>query len=335
MPRVSVIIPVYNKEKYIEASLRSVLDQPFRDLEVIAVNDGSTDGSLAVLTRMAQDDPRIRVVDIPNGGVSNARNTGLAHAAGDWIQFLDADDLLEPEYLTAATAVLAEHPADILFSGFTMVDAEMNPVKEISIPQTGIQDQAQLCSTFMEHQYRSGFFGFISNKLFSRRLWERSGARFPVGTTLAEDLDFYARLYPAVETAYFWNGKSFLYLQTETNYIHNHKIDYFSQLEVHLDIRAWFQRSGHYPAYRQQLDGKIAEYAAYVLFYANAEGQDIDAAFGRLRSRSDIMDCIDPHHMGGFYRLVLGALRSGNPTAVKALFAVRNGIRSIYRRVRK
>lgn len=335
MPAISVIMPVYNKENYIEASLRSVLDQPFRDLEVIAVNDGSTDGSLAILTRMAQADPRIRVVDIPNGGVSNARNTGLAHAAGEWIQFLDADDLLEPDYLTAAMQVLEAHPADILFSGFTMVDAEMNPVKGISIPQTDIQNQAQLCRTFMEHQYRSGFFGFISNKLFSRRLWERSGARFPVGTTLAEDLDFYARMYPAVETAYFWNGKSFYYLQTETNYTHNPKIDYFSQLEIHLDIQAWFRKSGQYQAYRPQLDSKIAQYASFVLSYANEEGQDVAAAFADLRGRPEIMDCIDPQCMRGFHRMLLMALRGGNLTAVKALFAVRNTVRSIYRRVRK
>lgn len=98
MPEVSVIIPVYNKCKYIETSLRSVLEQSFRDLEVIAVNDGSTDESLAVLNQLAEADERIRVLDIPNGGVSNARNVGLSYARGQWIQFLDADDLLEPGY---------------------------------------------------------------------------------------------------------------------------------------------------------------------------------------------------------------------------------------------
>ena len=97
MPEISVIIPVYNKRKYIETTLRSVLEQSFRDLEVIAVNDGSTDESLVVLNQMAEVDQRVRVIDIPNGGVSNARNVGLACARGQWIQFLDADDLLEPE----------------------------------------------------------------------------------------------------------------------------------------------------------------------------------------------------------------------------------------------
>ena len=108
MPELSVIVPVYNKQTYLEASLRSVLDQSFRDLEVIAVNDGSTDESLAVLIRMAEADERVRVLDLPNGGVSYARNEGLSHARGQWIQFLDADDLLEPDYLPKAMSALKE-----------------------------------------------------------------------------------------------------------------------------------------------------------------------------------------------------------------------------------
>lgn len=335
MPKVSVIMPVYNKENYIEASLRSVLDQPFRDLEVIAVNDGSTDGSAVILRRLAAADDRIRVVDIPNGGVSNARNIGLACAAGEWIQFLDADDLLEPEYLTAAMQLLEENPAQILFSGFTIVDAQMNPVREIVPPETGSRNQADLCRCFAACQYDNGFFGFISNKLFRRSLWEKSGARFPVGTTLAEDLDFYIRLYPAVENALFWNGRSFRYLLTDTNYALNAKIDYYSQIQIHLDIKAWFEKSGQYPAYQDLLDSKVAAYACFILFYDHEEGKDLAHAFGFLRSSREIMVCVDPRHMTGFNSLVLRFLRSGNLHGINMLFALRNGVRSLYRSIKK
>lgn len=335
MPKVSVIMPVYNKENYIEASLRSVLDQPFRDLEVIAVNDGSTDGSPAILERLAAEDDRIRVVDIPNGGVSNARNTGLACAVGEWIQFLDADDLLEPEYLTAAMQLLEENPAEILFSGFTMVDPQGNPVRQIDPPETGSRNQADLCRCFAACQYTNGFFGFISNKLFRRSLWERSGARFPVGTTLAEDLDFYVRLYPAVEKACFWSGLSFRYLLTDTNYALKTQIDYYSQIRIHLDIKDWFEKSGQYPAYRDLLDGRIAAYACYILFYDKEDGKDLSYAFGFLRSSQEIMACVDPRHMTGFNSLVLRLLCSGNLRGINRLFALRNGIRSLYRSVKK
>lgn len=334
MPEISVIIPVYNKRKYIETTLRSVLEQSFRDLEVIAVNDGSTDESLVVLNQMAEVDQRVRVIDIPNGGVSNARNVGLACARGQWIQFLDADDLLEPEYFSKGMDFLKENPVDILFSGFTMVDSNMNLIKEIALPEEGFKDQEQLCHSFIQYQYENGFFGFISNKLFRRSLVERSGARFPVGTTLAEDLDFYARLYPAVEAAYFWSGKSFCYLQTETNYTHNVKIDYYSQLEIHLDIKAWFQKSGLYLTYKDQLDSKIAQYAAYILFYAHEDGKDLSEGFAFLRGRPEIMACIDPRYMNGFYKMILLALKRGKLSAIKGMFAIRSGARSLYRSIK-
>ena len=214
-----------------------------------------------------------------------------------------------------------------------MVDSNMNLIKEIASPDEGFKNQEQLCHSFIQYQYGNGFFGFISNKFFRHSLLERSGARFPVGTTLAEDLDFYARLYPAVEAAYFWSGKSFCYLQTETNYTHNVKIDYYSQLEIHLDIKAWFQKSGLYLTYKDQLDSKIAQYAAYILFYAHEDGKDLSEGFAFLRSRPEIMECIDPRYMNGFYKMILLALKRGKLSAIKGMFAIRSGARSLYRSI--
>ena len=94
---ISVIIPLYNKETSVEQSIRSVLNQSFRDFDLIVVDDGSTDNSLDVVRRI-QDD-RIVIIEQENGGPSKARNTGVKHAQGEWIVFLDADDELLPEAL--------------------------------------------------------------------------------------------------------------------------------------------------------------------------------------------------------------------------------------------
>lgn len=100
---ISVVIPLYNKEKSIEQSLRSVLSQSYDDFEVVVVDDGSTDGSVGVVE--AINDPRIRFVKQENGGPSKARNTGVKNAKGEWVLFLDADD----ELLTGALAYFAKH----------------------------------------------------------------------------------------------------------------------------------------------------------------------------------------------------------------------------------
>ena len=94
MVLISVIIPVYNVEKYIEDSLNSVLNQSFKDIEVICVDDESTDNSLRILNEFEARDKRVKVISQKNKGNGGARNTGLKHASGDYVYFLDADDLL-------------------------------------------------------------------------------------------------------------------------------------------------------------------------------------------------------------------------------------------------
>lgn len=335
MPEISVIIPLYNKEKTVEKAVRSVIDQPFRDIEVIVVNDGSSDGSLAIARKMAKDDGRIRVLDVPNGGVSSARNIGLDHARGDWIQFLDADDVLEAAYLSCAMQHLKEEPADILFSGFAMVDEQKHILQEVCLPESGVRDQSGLCACFIRYQYDTGYFGYISNKLFRAGLLKESGARFPEGVTLAEDLDFYARLYPKVKRAVFWEGRSFLYLQTADNYLHHPHIDYYSQLQIQLDIKAWFVQAGQYEAYRAILDGQVSRYAYYILFYDNEDGRDLTEAFRFLCERTDIMQCVFPGALSGFGRMILYCLRRRNLPGIRRLFACRDRARLLYRLVKR
>lgn len=99
MPKISVIIPVYNTEKYLAECLDSVLGQTFQDIEVLCVNDGSTDNAAAVLAEYAAKDNRIKVLTQENQGLSAARNTALEVAEGEWITFLDSDDALPPNTL--------------------------------------------------------------------------------------------------------------------------------------------------------------------------------------------------------------------------------------------
>ena len=91
MPKVSIIIPVYNVEDYLDEAMQSLLTQSFSDFEIIAVNDGSTDGSLSILERYASKDKRITVISQSNQGQSAARNVALRHSSGNYIYFMDSD----------------------------------------------------------------------------------------------------------------------------------------------------------------------------------------------------------------------------------------------------
>ena len=99
MPLISVIVPVYNTEKYLHRCIDSILNQTFTDFELLLINDGSTDSSSAICDEYAEKDCRVRVFHKPNGGVSSARNLGLEKAQGEWITFCDSDDRVYPTWL--------------------------------------------------------------------------------------------------------------------------------------------------------------------------------------------------------------------------------------------
>lgn len=111
-PLISVIIPVYNTEAYLERCLVSVLSNTYRDLEVICINDGSTDGSLEILNAFARQDERVTVIDKKNGGLSAARNDGLRRATGEWIAFIDSDDWIHPRYFETFLSVAPDRSVD-------------------------------------------------------------------------------------------------------------------------------------------------------------------------------------------------------------------------------
>ena len=110
---ISVIIPVYNKENYIQNCLNSVLAQSYSNLEIVLINDGSKDNSGEILDEYADKDERVKVFHIENGGVYAARNFGLEKSTGDYVTFIDADDTIELSYIETLFRVLQENNCDI------------------------------------------------------------------------------------------------------------------------------------------------------------------------------------------------------------------------------
>lgn len=117
MSRLSLVVPVYNVENYLDACLESLTEQTFSDIEIICVNDGSTDCSRDLLKRWAERDARIRVIDKPNGGPSSARNMGLEIASGDIVCFPDADDRMLPQACERIISIMRETDSDVMTFG--------------------------------------------------------------------------------------------------------------------------------------------------------------------------------------------------------------------------
>ena len=116
---ISIIVPVYNAEKYLQKCLDSILEQTYQNLEIIIVNDGSTDNSGQICHEYEQKDSRIIYMEKENGGVSDTRNTGLDRMTGSYVTFVDSDDWLEPNYVQFLYEKLIEHQADIVVGNYT------------------------------------------------------------------------------------------------------------------------------------------------------------------------------------------------------------------------
>ena len=113
-PLVSVVIPVYNVESYLRQCMDSVVNQTYRNLEIVCVNDGSPDRSIDILREYEQKDKRIKIIEIENQGLSGARNVGTAHCTGDYLIYLDSDDWIDFDTVEVALKAVTEYDVDIV-----------------------------------------------------------------------------------------------------------------------------------------------------------------------------------------------------------------------------
>ena len=180
MPTISVIVPVYNVEKYLHCCVDSILAQTFTDIEVLLVNDGSTDGSGTICDEYAQLDCRVRVFHKANGGVSSARNLGLDEAKGKWIMFVDSDDKVSPEICEK----LLDHASEGCMPICAHYKWTDNTVKRESPEVT------KNCYSIKEFLKLRVWILTPWGRLFERRIIKREHLRFSESISYAEDTVF-------------------------------------------------------------------------------------------------------------------------------------------------
>ena len=137
MPEISVLVPVYNVEKYLDRCIKSIIEQSFVDIEIVLVDDGSQDGSLGVCERWAEKDDRIKVIHKESGGVSSARNVCLAAASGRYFCFVDSDDEIVPDALQILYDLLIENDCDMVFARFVKLYSSTDDLSSYDPPLTG------------------------------------------------------------------------------------------------------------------------------------------------------------------------------------------------------
>lgn len=203
MPTISVIVPVYKVEEYLPACIRSILSQTYRDFELILVDDGSPDRCGEICDEFAKQDERIRVIHQANGGASRARNTGLEAASGDWICFIDADDLVEDYYLQDFCKI-GIYQYDIIIQGIKSIQGHTER-EIISCPnETYISLKEFLASPF--YLYAAPYA-----KLYKSSIIRENNLRFMLDYTLNEDSVFYYSYLYYIHSACLIDKSAYIY----------------------------------------------------------------------------------------------------------------------------
>ena len=240
---VSIIIPVYNVEMYLAECIESVLKQTYQNLEILLIDDGSTDNSGKICDEYAKKDKRIKIIHKENGGVSSARNKGLDIAQGEYITFIDADDFVAENYVQALYKNLKENDSDLSFCKYSYFkDNNFKPCKEIFPNKIIVNKASKEFLDFLTRfiSYKNNFMG-SSCRILSRK--ENIGTiRFNQEVKIAEDLLFVLKIILNADSLSFAKECLYFYRVNHQSASYTYKKDYLiNQLVLYKEIKSIYQ----------------------------------------------------------------------------------------------
>lgn len=168
MDKISVVVPIYNSEKYLSQCIESILFQTYRNFELILVSDGSTDNSLSICKKYQQEDNRIKILELEHKGVSNARNQGINKSTGDFICFIDSDDEVDKEYLQTLILLQKKYNADIVEVDLQYI--KNKPIKNTNTKEIVVTPRQMMFRLYSKNGIRTVI---ITNKLYKKEIFKK------------------------------------------------------------------------------------------------------------------------------------------------------------------
>lgn len=208
---VSVIIPVYNAEKTLEKTLNSLINQTYKNLEIILVNDGSTDNSREICENYQKKNVNIKLINKENEGPGKARESGLKYASGNYISFIDADDYIDINFYKIMTSKVEEDRADIVQCGYSLVDLKGNVIVPSKLKYQVVKGQYRCASLYVKQKNMTNY---LCNKLFSKELF--SNIKF-TKLYAGEDACVLTQLYSNANKVVTIPDRLYYYVQTDNS----------------------------------------------------------------------------------------------------------------------
>lgn len=217
--KISIIIPAYNVEKYIDKCITSVINQTYDNIEAIIVNDGSTDNTALIIEKYSEVDNRIIVVNKENSGVSDSRNIGIENITGDYAFFLDSDDWIEENYIEKAVNLLNDEKIDILFNGW-VIDSDGNIENKYEVASAFSMNRERAIEILLEQK----LFGWGSVATFYKKNVIKS-CRFDRNIRYGEDFYFKYQAIKKSKKFYYAPINAYHYVRRETSATKSYSIE--------------------------------------------------------------------------------------------------------------
>lgn len=247
MPKVSIVIPVYNVEEYIDKCLDSLVNQTMKDIEIIVVNDASPDNSQDIIDKYVKKYPKmVKSIIKKNGGVSDARNFGLKEATGEYIGFVDPDDWVTLDMYEKLYNKAKKDKCDLVACDANAV----YPDRDILI-ESGIHDDTTVKDALV------GGYAVIWNKIYSRELIK--GIDFKIGS-IFEDVLFLFKVYPKVKKFGSINEPMYSYLQRSGSYTYTYNDKLYQAIEINDDIVAYYKENKYFDEYKEEIEYTYVRY---------------------------------------------------------------------------
>lgn len=228
--KISTIIPAYNCERYIEKCINSIYNQTYKNFETIIVDDFSQDSTYEICKKLQKKFNNIKIIKLEkNMGVSDARNTGIKHAIGDYIHFIDSDDTIQENMYEEFASILQEHKYDIIISGINNIydkkDKSVKEEPEFCIDCKNKKDIASAINN-INHNDRTWFFNVVWNKLYKKDIITKNKIKFDNSINLGEDFIFNIDYFKKINDMFIINKSMYnYYLRQEESLVKKFRTD--------------------------------------------------------------------------------------------------------------
>ena len=278
---VSIIIPVYNGEKFIRESLDSVVASKHKNIEIIVVNDGSSDRTYQIANEFSKSDFRVRLTSIINSGVSKARNKGMEIAKGKYYFFLDADDTVDISNFDQAVDELEINDADVWVYAYNIVDDKLNYMKQIA-PFPSMKKMSTL--DFKRLVIRSTYMNFCWGKFYLSEFIKAASIYFNESIKVGEDLEFQLRMIERNPYMIYRPYSIVNYRQQNESVMHSFNEHYFTYLESDFTLRKTLARN--IEASAEDYDSLYRDVSLVLLSYIRkmCKAQDIMANYKKIKT---------------------------------------------------